>query len=431
VRYAGAVGFAGLLWPLVMLNGRSLVTYRGGLVGCSVLAALVVAAIGSEGGPVAWLLATRLMGWLGTRSYGLYLWHWPIFVGLGIVQRSSPEWWRVAAGVAVTALASEASYRLVEMPIRRKGFAVLPWRAALPLAAGLAVAGASVTVLVPVSTRAVSAADVLAKVERTTTTTTMTTSLSATPTTLTQSAEQPATTTPTTTTTTLVARPAGRPTRVLVVGDSVGFFLGVQLERDAEVFNAEVHTGAVPACPPSYSPLQRRTRAGEVPLAFAAACSEAVRGYRSLAESVKPDVVFVVFGASLLDQNEIAPGTWSAPCEAPFDEWYRSLNQLMAADLGSTGGRVVLVSQAYYRSETNSRTKLLDDQIDCENRVAAEVAHASNGTIGYIDLGAWTCPTRQCLESRNGIELRADGTHFKDEGATLANAELFAQTFGR
>jgi peptidoglycan/LPS O-acetylase OafA/YrhL len=432
VRYAGSIGFVMLLWPLVMLNGRALVTYHGGLVACSGLAALVVAAVGADRGPLVRVLATRPMGWLGTRSYGLYLWHWPIFVGLGIVQRASPEWWRIAAGVVMTAVASETSYRLVEMPIRRKGLAVLPWRAALPAVAGLAIAAAAIAVLAPVSNRLVSATDALAKAARDASppSTLLPTRAPTPPSSADLTAEATTTTSPPLAIAVAQPIPLDRPTRVLVVGDSVGYFLGVQLERDADLFNSEVHNAAVPACPPSYAPLQRRTRSGEVPFAFAAACSEAVRNFRTLAESVKPDVVYVVFGASLLDQNEIAPGTWSAPCEAPFDEWYSQLHASMAADLGSSGARVVLVSQAYYRSETSSRTPLLDDQIDCENRVAAEFARASNGAIGYVDLGHWTCPTRECLKSREGIELRADGTHFKDAGATLANAELFVRTFG-
>jgi peptidoglycan/LPS O-acetylase OafA/YrhL len=431
VRYAGAIGFVVLLWPLVMLDGRALVTYHGGLVACSGLAALVVAAVGADRGPLVRVLATRPMGWLGTRSYGLYLWHWPIFVGLGIVQRSSPEWWRIAAGVTVTAVASETSYRLIEMPIRRKGFAVLPWRGVLPVAAGLAVVAASLAVLAPVPNRSVSAADVLAKVALNASTTSPTAPPASTVIPNAEPTTDPGTSTSAPPTTfAVVSRPLDRPTRVLVVGDSVGFFLGVQLGRDSDAFKSEVTNAAVPACPPSYAPLQRRSRAGEVPLTFASGCSEAVRNFRGLAESVKPDVVYVVFGGSLLDQNEIAPGIWSAPCEAPFDEWYRQLNTSITADLGSSGGRVVLVSQAYYRSEVNSRTPLFDDQIDCENRIAADVARASNGTIGFVDLGRWACPTRECLKTREGIELRADGTHFKNAGATLANAELFVRTFG-
>jgi hypothetical protein len=59
--------------------------------------------------------------WLGTRSYGLYLWHWPIFVftqpGLDLpLDEPAATVVRLAIVVALT----EASYRFVEVPLRRR-----------------------------------------------------------------------------------------------------------------------------------------------------------------------------------------------------------------------------------------------------------------------------------------------------------------------
>ncbi|MEO6124334.1 MAG: acyltransferase family protein [Ilumatobacteraceae bacterium] len=63
-----------------------------------------------------------ILGWkplaqIGQRSYGLYLWHWPIFV-IGRVYHSG-SWPRFLAGMAVTVAISEASYRYIETPIRK------------------------------------------------------------------------------------------------------------------------------------------------------------------------------------------------------------------------------------------------------------------------------------------------------------------------
>jgi lysophospholipase L1-like esterase len=64
---------------------------------------------------------------IGKRSYGLYLWHWPVLV---LVQAIWPTSGDVAlrtlgiglVALAITVLAAMASYRFIEQPVRRLGF---------------------------------------------------------------------------------------------------------------------------------------------------------------------------------------------------------------------------------------------------------------------------------------------------------------------
>lgn len=66
--------------------------------------------------------------WLGTRSYSLYLWHWPVVVGLTYAQRQGDAA-IVAAGVGLTLLLGHLSYRWVETPARRSILRLQgPWR---------------------------------------------------------------------------------------------------------------------------------------------------------------------------------------------------------------------------------------------------------------------------------------------------------------
>ena len=103
-------------------------------------------------GAVAVLLAARSASpwtghaaaqWLGTRSYSLYLWHWPVVVAL------SYGGWQayplaVAAGLALTLVLGELSYRLVESPARRHLGRLQPgW-------SSVALLGTAVAVAVPV-----------------------------------------------------------------------------------------------------------------------------------------------------------------------------------------------------------------------------------------------------------------------------------------
>ena len=59
-----------------------------------------------------------LAQWLGTRSYSIYLWHWPLVVGLVYLERLADPVW-VLAGVLLTLLLGHLSYALVEVPARR------------------------------------------------------------------------------------------------------------------------------------------------------------------------------------------------------------------------------------------------------------------------------------------------------------------------
>jgi peptidoglycan/LPS O-acetylase OafA/YrhL len=63
----------------------------------------------------------RIMGWtplveMGRRSYGLYLWSWPIFVIVGATTGSVVKFlW----AMVLTVIVAEASYRYLETPVRR------------------------------------------------------------------------------------------------------------------------------------------------------------------------------------------------------------------------------------------------------------------------------------------------------------------------
>ncbi len=84
----------------------------------SVLAMVVVAVVvypAAHG--MRAVLAWRPLVEIGRRSYGIYLWHWPIFV-IGHVYHSG-SWPKFIAGIATTAVISEACYRYIETPVRK------------------------------------------------------------------------------------------------------------------------------------------------------------------------------------------------------------------------------------------------------------------------------------------------------------------------
>jgi len=93
--------------------------YQGGLAILAVVTAALIAAVVHPRGHVGRVLDVRPLRWVGTRSYSIYLWHWPVFAltrpGLDLPLDAAPTF---AIRLALTALAAEASYRFVEAPIR-------------------------------------------------------------------------------------------------------------------------------------------------------------------------------------------------------------------------------------------------------------------------------------------------------------------------
>jgi len=133
--------------------------YRYGFAVFSVAALVAVLATAHSRGPAARVLACPPMRWLGERSYGVYLWHWPVFVFTRPhLDLPTGSLGALAVRLPATLLLAEASYRWVESPIRRRGlvetlrasFGGIPERALAIAALGVpCLAAAVVTVPVP------------------------------------------------------------------------------------------------------------------------------------------------------------------------------------------------------------------------------------------------------------------------------------------
>ena len=94
--------------------------YRGGFLGLSVVVAILIATATHPASRFGEWLGRQPMRYIGQRSYGLYLWHWPIFMFtrplLDVPFDGLPN---IVLRFGLTFAAAELSYRFVEMPIRR------------------------------------------------------------------------------------------------------------------------------------------------------------------------------------------------------------------------------------------------------------------------------------------------------------------------
>ncbi|HEU4332103.1 MAG TPA: acyltransferase family protein [Lapillicoccus sp.] len=112
---------------LVVLREDLTLTYRGGIALACVATVVLVAALLSES-ESRWrsLLSAEPVAWVGRRSYGIYLWHWPVIVILGQDMRTAPGTFQHVVSaiwcVVVTIALADLSYRFVEAPVRVWGF---------------------------------------------------------------------------------------------------------------------------------------------------------------------------------------------------------------------------------------------------------------------------------------------------------------------
>jgi len=116
---AGALAALGLLgWMATTMNTASPWLYRGAFLVVPVLTCIVIYATMSDS-PffVSRLLRTDVMQWFGTRSYSLYLVHWPLFVWMRLLGYTDfADWGVLVAGLAAVGAVSELMYRYVELP---------------------------------------------------------------------------------------------------------------------------------------------------------------------------------------------------------------------------------------------------------------------------------------------------------------------------
>ena len=94
--------------------------YNGGFIFTNLLCLYIVAIAAKN--PSQPLLSSSILRWIGRRSYGLYLYHFPIFLALGILIRkdSSVNYLLVTAlRFAATIVVAEVSYRFIERPVLR------------------------------------------------------------------------------------------------------------------------------------------------------------------------------------------------------------------------------------------------------------------------------------------------------------------------
>ncbi len=123
VDLIGVFGFLGLLATFLFINESDPTLYRiafplAAIFGCFTLISVVHPA--SRFAP---LLSTRVLIWIGERSYGIYLWHWIVFqLTRPSIDLVGDDWALYALRVLIVFALADISLRYIEIPVRRGYF---------------------------------------------------------------------------------------------------------------------------------------------------------------------------------------------------------------------------------------------------------------------------------------------------------------------
>jgi hypothetical protein len=116
----GIVALAAVMWFFLAVGEFTPWMYRGGFLLLALIVALLIAMATHPASPLGGWMGSQPWRYIGQRSYGLYLWHWPIFMvtrpGADVPLDGLPLF---LVRMALTFGIAELSFRFLEMPIRR------------------------------------------------------------------------------------------------------------------------------------------------------------------------------------------------------------------------------------------------------------------------------------------------------------------------
>jgi peptidoglycan/LPS O-acetylase OafA/YrhL len=381
--------------------------FRHGLLLLAALAAaaLVAGVVLDSGQPVARLLATRLLVGIGRISYGLYLWHWPVFLALDGERTGLHGYVLAALRVAVTGVLAVASFLLIERPARR--VRLRPRRA-------LAVAAMTVAAVIVIA-----ASTAPPGIPQVTVASPPLGEQGASPTSAhgKQAPRLPAMTTRT-------PRRHG-PLTVAVFGDSVSLTLALYMPPEPGIRFTDYSVlgcGIVVGGP-------FRLQGQEWP--DIPKCDAWPHRWLRQLRADRPDEVLLLVGR-WETMDRYYEGLWVHLGDPVFDRFLTGLLSRAITLLGSTGARVVVATEPYNRGGEQPDGSLYPEdnpsRVNVWNRLVRAEAAKHPGTR-VLDLNRKLCPNGRFTWTVDGVQVRSDGVHLTSQGVRWLAPWLVRQLF--
>jgi peptidoglycan/LPS O-acetylase OafA/YrhL len=399
ISLAGLLGAAVLLWAGHALLGTDRILYDGGFFVVALSAGAVIAAVVS--GPrtvLARVCSLPPLVFVGRISYGLYLYHWPLFLVINNAHTGLSGNALLAARFAATFAAATVSWFVVETPVRRLrrvpiGIVAPASAFAVGLVAGIVVIATAVPA-VPAVVRRPTASE-LARAERA------------------QLAAAGAFT--------------SRPIRFLVLGDSIAETLGLGLSvDDVKNFGVDETDIAVIGC--DLDPTLSVRLSGQVGPATPG-CKNWTQTWAADVARTRPDVVGVLLGRWEV-ADHLYEGEWTHVGQPLWDDHIEKEMEQAVRILSASGAKVVLFTMPYvdpaqesaagvpYPENQPARVRAFNADV---RAVAARMAPVTT----LIDLNRFLDPDGVFTATIDGVVVRwTDGIHISIPGGELLEPKI-------
>ncbi len=398
---AAAGGFAAV-W--VRAGVSAAFVFRGGFFLADVLVALVI--FGVVAAPRA--VPARALGWrplayIGTISYSLYLWHWPVFLVVNTARTGLSGWQLFALRSLIAGAIAAASTHFIELPIRRGTFR--SWRiwAVTPVAVVAAVAAILGGTVVPAAASVAS------------------------PTTGLTVAQSQA----------LAGRGAfGRsPTKFLLLGDSQALTLGIGLSVDDQRWGVALDDQAQIGCDfdqgtTGHDPVEIRG-GGNPPGPPEGGCLDWPASWAAMVDAKHPAVVGLLMGRWEVFDHRLN-GRWTHVGEPDWDAHLLAAMNLAVDVLSSRGAAVVLFTTPYCSptaGDDPNGIEYVEDQasrVDAYNQLVRKVASEHPRTVTLFDLNTALDVSKDVYSPIvDGVVVRSsDGIHITTAGGELLRSRI-------
>ena len=115
----GGISLIGLIAMMGCIEGTSAIMYRGGILLASIITMVIIAVIVHPSSILGKVFSAKPLVWIGLRSYGIYLWHYPLLLLMNPRSNiAGTPWWMYLVELAVMFACAAFSYKFVEDPIR-------------------------------------------------------------------------------------------------------------------------------------------------------------------------------------------------------------------------------------------------------------------------------------------------------------------------
>jgi SGNH domain (fused to AT3 domains) len=411
----GLGGFVGTLVLTYSLTGTDALAYRGGfLVSALSAAAIILGAVCVAGGPIARALSVRPLVWMGTVSYGAYLWHYPVFIELDGGRTGLSGLSLLAVRMVATFALAAASYYLVERPVMEGVF----WRSLKAAGPALVAMAVTVAVVVAGTTAAAAGAIDVAKASH----------IPAAEVQSLQSADAF----------------SHHPVRFMFVGDSLSVTMGIGLAvSTVHDYGVTVINKGVLGCDIDPLPTISTTNGQQDDPVSPCAHWQTLWGHQ--VDTYRPEVVGVLIGRwNILDHVDggqivhIGQPAWDRHLTTEIDQ--------VAKVLSAHGAKVVFFSMPYLSPPNETLAGAVSPadspaRVDDFNRILAQVAATHPGVVSVLDLNRILDPSGHFVSKIDGVTVRwADGIHISKVGGewlqarvlpTIAQLGLEARATGR